>query len=139
VPVLKKIGTASRYLAWLLLMRPENFSWLDSDPILPASTNHLLDDQEGLVNNEMAVRYDRINAIVEEVEVTPITAGHRLGDRLDKALLHPVFGICNLCRFVGAHFPEHFCLGELPDGLDRRRIFGRRRGAEELVAGGLVN
>ncbi|HEX2898164.1 MAG TPA: FeoB small GTPase domain-containing protein, partial [Bacteroidia bacterium] len=68
MPVIKKIGTASRYLAWLLLMRPENFSWLDSDPILPDSSSHLLDDQEGLVNNEMAVRYDRINAIVEQVE-----------------------------------------------------------------------
>ncbi len=119
VPVVKKIGTASRYLAWLLLMRPENFSWLDSDPILPASSNHLLDDQEGLVNSEMAVRYDRINAIVEEVEVTPITAGHRLGDRLDKALLHPVLGYVLFVALLGLIFQSIFAWASYPmDWID---------------------
>ncbi len=119
VPVTKKIGTASRYLAWLLLMRPENFSWLDSDPILPASTSHLLDDQEGLVNNEMAVRYDRINAIVEEVEGQPKGAVDRLGDRLDKVLLHPFFGYVIFVGLLGLIFQSIFAWASYPmDWID---------------------
>lgn len=119
VPVIKKIGTASRYLAWLLLMRPENFSWLDSDPILPDSSSHLLDDQESLVNNEMAVRYDRINAIVEQVEGSPLRPGHRLGDRLDRVLLHPVLGYVIFVGLLGLIFQSIFAWASYPmDWID---------------------
>jgi ferrous iron transport protein B len=119
VPVIKKIGTASRYLGWLLLMRPENFSWLDSDPILSADYSHLLDDPEGLVNNEMALRYDRINEIVDAVEQSPLHPINRISDRLDRVLLHPIGGYIIFVLLLGLIFQSIFAWASYPmDWID---------------------
>ncbi len=119
VPVIKKIGTASRYLGWLLLMRPENFSWLDSDPILSADKAHILDDPDGLINSEMAVRYDRINEIVEAVEKEPVHLLGRYSDRLDRILLHPVGGYLIFVALLGIIFQSIFAWAKYPmDAID---------------------
>lgn len=118
-PVLKKMGTASRYLAWLLLMRPENFTWLDADPIFPPSATPLLDDQQGLINNEMALRYDRIHDIVAMVEQHPIRPINRLSDRMDRVLLHPVAGYLIFVGLLGLIFQSIFAWASYPmDWID---------------------
>lgn len=119
VPVSKKVGTASRYLAWLLLMRPENFSWIDSDPILPNSSSHLMDDPEGLISNEMALRYDRINEIVEAAEAAEESRAGRKSDRLDRVLLHPLWGYVVFVGLLALIFQSIFAWASYPmDWID---------------------
>jgi ferrous iron transport protein B len=119
VPVTKKLGTASRYLGWLLLMRPENFEWLDSDPILAPENSPELRDPDGLVNNEMAVRYDRINDIVVAVEADPIHPINRLSDKLDRAFLHPVLGYVIFVALLFLIFQSIFAWATYPmDWID---------------------
>jgi ferrous iron transport protein B len=119
LPVTKKIGTASRYLGWLLLMRSENFSWLDSDPILSPDKAHVLDDPDGLINNEMAMRYDRINEIVEAVESNPIHPINRISDRLDRWLLHPIVGYLIFVALLMLIFQSIFAWASIPmDWID---------------------
>lgn len=114
VPVTKKLGSASRYLGWLLLMRPEHFTWLDSDPILTADTGHLLTDPDGLINSEMAVRYDRINEIVEAVEQNPVLPIKHISDRLDRILLHPIGGYIIFVVLLGLVFQSIFAWASYP-------------------------
>ena len=114
LPVSKKLGNNSRYLSWLLILRPENFSWLDSDPIFAASTEPQIESPDELVTNEMAVRYDRINDIVTLVEDADPETNNAWTDKLDKVLLHPFWGYVIFVGLLSLIFQSIFAWASYP-------------------------
>lgn len=114
LPVSKKLGNNSRYLSWLLILRPENFSWLDSDPIYAASTEPTIENPDELVTNEMAVRYDRINDIVTLVENAAPEPDSNWTDKIDKWLLHPFWGYVIFVGLLSLIFQSIFAWASYP-------------------------
>lgn len=119
IPVSKKLDTNSRYLSWLLILRPENFSWLDSDPIFSSSQEAQIDQPDELVTNEMALRYDRINEIITLVESTADETKQSASDRLDRVLLHPFWGYIIFIGLLSLIFQSIFAWASIPmDWID---------------------
>ncbi|MEM6343236.1 MAG: ferrous iron transport protein B [Bacteroidota bacterium] len=86
--VQKNLNTDNSYLAFQALLRPEEFSQLSSD----TSSQLDLPNPEGLVTNEMLVRYDRIDGMLSQVLVEKSDAGASFTHKLDKILLHKLWG-----------------------------------------------
>lgn len=86
------LGTQNDYLAWQALLRPAEF------PELPAGMGAALQQEasiinpNGLISNEMLVRYDRIEGFLQGVLSAKAEAGEQRTERIDRWLLHKYGG-----------------------------------------------
>lgn len=85
-PALDALGSDNRYLAWIARLQPGPFVGFSLD--LPAPP----DNADELLSNELAVRYDRIQSILDDVLVRRKLEKATFSSELDKILLHPVLG-----------------------------------------------
>jgi ferrous iron transport protein B len=84
----ERLQTENEYLAFQALLRPAEFEKLGDTQIAEVD----LPNPEGLITNEMLVRYDRIDGILSQVQFQPSDPFQIATHRLDKLLLHKVWG-----------------------------------------------
>lgn len=86
-PAMKALGTDSRNRAWQALLMPAEFR-----RIADKAGIELLDNAGDLISNELAVRYDHIQEILDASTTQGPNTRKGLSTRLDKVLLHPIGG-----------------------------------------------
>jgi ferrous iron transport protein B len=99
--VKKLTGTDNRYRAWQMLLHPEGYHWMDQDALKALREESGITDPDGLISNELTLRYERIREILAEVVKEKPKLKERLTERLDRILLHKVGGYV---IFVGLLF-----------------------------------
>lgn len=108
-PAMAKLGTDSRHHAWNALLMPKDFRKLpDSKGI------DIHPDALAMVANELAVRYDRIQAIVDTCAVQAPDQGVGISSKLDRVLLHPVAGYLIFVSLLFLIFQSVFAWASWP-------------------------
>jgi ferrous iron transport protein B len=108
-PLEAQMQAGRRYLAWQAHVRPDLF------PALGKST----ETQDALIANELAVRYDKIQGLLERVLLAPATRAERITDKMDKVLLHPVAGYLIFAGMLFLIFQAVFAWAAIPmDWID---------------------
>ena len=86
-----QLGTSHDYLAYQALLVPKEFRQMNGlGEQLHAELN--LTDSRALISNEMLVRFDRIEGLMEELKSQTSPTPSRLATAFDQVLLHPVWG-----------------------------------------------
>lgn len=76
-------------------------------------------EPKALIANEITVRYDHIQHLLEQAQTQPVTPQERLTERLDRTLLHPVWGYLILALVVLMLFQAVFSWATGPmDAID---------------------
>ncbi|MDX2062193.1 MAG: ferrous iron transport protein B [Bacteroidia bacterium] len=79
-----------------------------------------LSDPQALIANEITVRYDRIQELLLQAEATPVSPTERLTERLDRWVLHPVWGMVLLVALLVVLFQAIFTWAAAPmDAIDQ--------------------
>lgn len=86
-PAMKALGTDSRNRAWQALLMPAEFR-----RIADKAGIELLDNAGDMISNELAVRYDHIQEILDASTTQGSQTRKGFSARLDKVLLHPIGG-----------------------------------------------
>lgn len=112
-PVMQALGTQQRYRAWHAWLQPEAWNWQGESVKAQLMQRRPLDPQ-ALMKNELAVRYDRIDALIEEVRVPVPTRTQQFTRRLDALLVHKVWGYLIFILILGVIFQSIFKIAEWP-------------------------
>ncbi|MEL7340824.1 MAG: ferrous iron transporter B, partial [Bacteroidota bacterium] len=109
----KELKTENPYLAFQALLRPAEFPQLSSD----FSSLAELPNPEGLVNNELLVRYDQIDAILSQTLREKGDGVQSLTHTLDKIFLHKVGGYAIFALLLLLIFQALFSFATAPADL----------------------
>jgi ferrous iron transport protein B len=90
--VMEKTDASTRYCAWQMLLFPDGFPWEDQYSLRVIREQAGLDQPDGLITNEMTIRYEHIQTILDKVLLAPPTTKERMTEKLDRILLHKVGG-----------------------------------------------
>jgi ferrous iron transport protein B len=124
MPVLERIkselGISNQYLAYQALLIPDYFPFKDPERGKQYQKEANIISNEGLISNEILVRYDRIGNILTRVVQKPLTVREHWSEKLDKVLLHPVFGYGIFVMILLLIFQAIFNWAEYPmDAIDK--------------------
>ncbi|MEL6650948.1 MAG: ferrous iron transport protein B, partial [Bacteroidota bacterium] len=109
----KELKTENHYLAFQALLRPTEFPQLSSD----FSSLAELPNPEGLVSNELLVRYDRIDPILSQTVRQNGDPSQTFTHKLDKILLHKVWGYAIFALLLLLIFQALFSFATAPADL----------------------
>lgn len=90
--VMEKTRAGTRYCAWQMLLFPDGFPWENQEVLGSIREKAGLTQPDALITNEMTIRYDRIQGVLDKVILEAATAKERLTEKLDRILLHKVGG-----------------------------------------------
>ena len=90
----ERLNIDNPYLAFQALVHPGSFSYIDRHILDEARDEADLDEDQTqkLISNELLVRLDRIEGILEESMQTKRSSAPSFTDRLDRILTHKVWG-----------------------------------------------
>ncbi|MCK5922976.1 MAG: ferrous iron transporter B, partial [Methylococcales bacterium] len=110
----------SAYAAWQALLKPELFPDLDLTLLGEAAEKAGIKENQAdqLVANELVVRMDRVGAWLEEMEESKEVglASEKFTDKLDKILLHRIWGFVIFLAILMLIFQSIFAWSEAPMG-----------------------
>jgi len=108
-PVMEKLGTESRHHAWNALLMPQEFRKLSERKGIAIHP-----EAQAMVANELAVRYDKIQAIVDACSTLAPGHGQGMSSKLDRILLHPVAGYLIFVSLLFLIFQSVFAWASWP-------------------------
>ncbi|RMG20276.1 MAG: ferrous iron transport protein B, partial [Bacteroidetes bacterium] len=109
-----KLNTQSDYLAYQALLRPAEFGLNGQHGLMP------IEGAEGLIRNELLVRYDHIDNILSDVLVRQTADVPRLTRLLDRVLIHKVWGYAVFVAILFLIFQALFSWASIPmDFIDQ--------------------
>ena len=88
------LGHHQDFVAFQALLRPEDFNYVEPEVLAEERKKAGIDKDatQGLISNELIVRYDYIDHILDEVWVNPPGWLEKLTSSLDRLLVHKVWG-----------------------------------------------
>lgn len=108
------IHTSNEYLAYQALIKPSSFSHLSAQDLAGVKKLSPITDPNPLIANELLVRYDRIDIILEEAHKATTTDSEKWTETLDKIFLHPFWGYFIFIGILLVIFQALFSLSEYP-------------------------
>lgn len=111
-PAMKALGTDSRNRAWQALLMPAEFRRLADKAGI-----QIMEKAEDMISNELAVRYDRIQEILDASTTQGPQTRKGISNRLDKILLHPVGGYLIFVSILFLIFQAIFAWASVPMDL----------------------
>lgn len=93
--------TQSEYLAYQAIVAPESFPFFTKEQVQQFQALSGLESGKQLIANEMLIRYERIDAKLEQAMKPAITYAEKWTEKLDKIFLHKVGGYL---IFIGVLF-----------------------------------
>lgn len=112
-----ELRTENDYLAYQALLRPEEFTQLAPELGRQLQAEASISSPDDLISNEMLVRYDRIDGILEGVLVQNPSAAESRTQRIDNVLLHRVWGYGIFMLVLLVVFQAIFSWAEYPMNL----------------------
>jgi len=87
------LNTGNTYLAFQALMSPQDFPWVSADSIevLQHQTG-ISEDKSQLISNELIIRYDYADELLQEIIHAPAQASDRITSQIDTILTHRIWG-----------------------------------------------
>lgn len=110
----KEAMLISRYQAFQVFLAPDQFAPHYREIVNRMRNRLQVENHAELIANEMAVRYDRISDLLEEISVAVNSRLARISDSLDRILLHPVLGYLIFAGVLFLVFQALFSLAVYP-------------------------
>lgn len=114
----------SPYSAYQFWLARDSFSQFQSKDFTPFFQNIAIQPDKRLIANEMAVRYDRIDTLLENAVPTQETYAEKWTERLDKIFLHRIGGYLFFLAILWVIFQLLFSVAEFPMGWIEAGIGG---------------
>lgn len=108
------VQSPSEYLAYMALLQPDYFRHIAPDSLRQIREKSPFKENKPLVANELLVRYDRIDICLEEAHKPVATAAEKKTERIDKVLLHPVWGYAIFAAILFLIFQALFNFAKPP-------------------------
>ncbi len=114
-----RLHTDNPYRAYQALVMPEAFPQLSIDELQGLRETSQVDAKtaQQLISNELLVRLDRADELVQEVVADPPTVREQLTEKLDLALTHPVWGYLIFLAVLLVVFQSIFAWASYPMDL----------------------
>lgn len=115
-----QLGLASDYAAYMLLQKPEEFPFAPAEKLARLRERAKMADGDELVVSELAVRYDRLGDLARAAAPAADSAAVaqlKTTRKLDRWLLHPVFGYVAMAALLLILFQTLFSWASLPMDL----------------------
>lgn len=106
----------SPYAAYQLWVARDSFSHFEPKDFATYFSNIAIQPDKRLISNEMAVRYDRIDTLLENAAPSQETYAEKWTERLDKVFLHRIGGYVFFLAILWVIFQLLFSVAELPMG-----------------------
>lgn len=120
-PVLDKtkqaLNSSSDYVAWQALLRPEDFPAAKQQELAVLAAESGIEDPAQLIYNELIVRYDYIDNLLAGEEAPAPSGLYALTDKLDRLLVHRIWGYVIFALIMLLVFQAIFSWAEIPMDL----------------------